>query len=142
MSKHNQPPQYHGIVMLPTIATIIDGYVETSEEQLPRLEQARSKPWVLDNHTVGSVIASFTEQTEYFPILTEQLRRWRTGTLTSAQRSEIERLEGRMVRLREITESILKLADELKQGTIEKQLAKSDLELGMETLFNKWRTSK
>jgi hypothetical protein len=48
---------------------------------------------------------------------------------------EVERLGGQMVRLHEVIAAILGLADELKEGTIEKELATSDLELGIETLL-------
>lgn len=142
MSKHNQPPQYHPISMLPTFTYMIDGELAAAEEQLPNLEAAKSKPWVLDDFTVNRVIAAYNEQRGHLPLFDEQLRRWQAITLTDSQRREVERLQGQMVRLHEITAIILRLADELKQGTIEKQMSKSDLELGMETLFNKWRTSK
>ena len=40
-----------------------------------------------------------------------------------------------MKRLREVITSILALADELKERTIEKVMAKSDVELGLEFLL-------
>ncbi len=40
-----------------------------------------------------------------------------------------------MAKLRQVIDSILNLADELKEGTIEKQLAKSDEQLGLEFLL-------
>ncbi|MFL5629411.1 MAG: hypothetical protein ACJ788_27860, partial [Ktedonobacteraceae bacterium] len=58
----------------------------------------------------------------------EQLRRWKTGKLNLPQQQEIERLVGQMKRLHEVIEAILALTDELKAGTIEKQLAKSDVD--------------
>jgi hypothetical protein len=61
-----------------------------------------------------------------------QLRRWRGQRLTDAQRREIARLEGVARDLRLVLTQVLELADELGEGTIERQLAKSDLELGLE----------
>lgn len=42
----------------------------------------------------------------------------------------MERLQGQMKRLRQVITAILRLADELKERTREKVMAKSDVELG------------
>jgi hypothetical protein len=52
------------------------------------------------------------------------------GSLSAQQRTEVERLAGQMKKLREQITVILALADELAKGTIEKVMAKSDVELG------------
>ena len=44
-----------------------------------------------------------------------------------------------MKRLREVITSILPLADEVKERTIEKVMAKSDVELGLEFLMRGWQ---
>ena len=44
-------------------------------------------------------------------------------------------LEGQLERLRAVLSAILELAEELQQGAIERVLAKSDLELGIEALL-------
>jgi hypothetical protein len=51
------------------------------------------------------------------------------------QRAEVDRLTKQVGRCRTVIDSILSLAEQLKQGTIEKVLAKSDLELGLEFLL-------
>jgi hypothetical protein len=43
----------------------------------------------------------------------------------------VTRLQGVQHDLREVLTQILELADEARPGTIERQLAKSDLELGL-----------
>ena len=65
----------------------------------------------------------------------EQIARWRNKQPTDAQRRELDRMEGQLERLRAVLTDILQLAEELQQGTIERGLAKSDLELGIETLL-------
>ncbi len=67
----------------------------------------------------------------------EQLARWRHERPTSTQSRELDRLDGQLERLRTVLENILQLAEELKQGTIERVLAKSDLELGLEALLRR-----
>jgi hypothetical protein len=113
--------------------------LESAEEQHQNLQEARPKPHVLDDYTVKRVIDVFTTQQNDLWLFDEQLDQWKTGKLTTKQREEVERLVIQMERLHEVIKSILALADELKKGTIEKQLAKSDLELGIETLFQRWR---
>jgi hypothetical protein len=130
-----EQPHWHPIAMLATIARHIDGMVEADQEQLATLQEARTKPYVLDDDTVTRVKRAFTTQREDFWVFEEQLRRWQALKLTTEQRAEVTRLQGQLVRLRQINSDVLALAEELSKGTIEKQLAKSDVELGLEALL-------
>jgi len=49
------PPQWQPIDKLPVIASAIDGLLESAEEQYPTLEEARPRPSMLDDATVGRV---------------------------------------------------------------------------------------
>ncbi len=145
--ERQEQPQWQPIERLALIAGHIDGMLADATEQYETLQLARPKPWVLDNYTVGRVIEVFTVQQNDLWLFDEQLRRWDIGEageaggetrnekLTPAQRTEVERLKGQMLRVHEVISAILRLADELKEGTIEKQLAKSDIELGIEELL-------
>jgi hypothetical protein len=55
--------------------------------------------------------------------------------MNARQAAEITRLGGQMAKLRRINSDVLALAEELSKGRIEKQLAKSDFELGLEMLL-------
>jgi len=129
------PPQWQPIERLAVIASHIDGMLESTTEQYETLQLARPKPFVLDNDTVGRVVDVFTTEQGDLWLFDEQLRRWERGMLTTAQRQEVERLAGQMLQLHEVITAILRLADELKERTIEKVLAKSDVELGIEALL-------
>jgi signal transduction histidine kinase len=74
------------------------------------------------------------EPRDFLGVFAEPLARWRHEQPTSTQRRERDRLEGQIERLRSVLSDILELAEELKQGTLERVLAKSDLELGIEAL--------
>jgi hypothetical protein len=50
-----QQPQWQPIEMLPTLATHIDGMLESSQEQYETLLEAKPKPHVLDDYTVNRV---------------------------------------------------------------------------------------
>ncbi len=130
-----EQPHWHPITMLATIARHIDGMVEADQEQLTTLQETRTKPYVLDDYTVSRVKQAFTTQRKDFWVFEEQLRRWQTLKLIDEQRTEVTRLHGQMAQLSQINSDVLALAEELSQGTLEKQLAKSDFELGVETLL-------
>jgi hypothetical protein len=105
------------------------------QEQLTTLQEARTRPYVLDDDTVSRVKRAFTTQREDFWVFEEQLRSFQALKLTTEQRTEVTRLQGQLARLRQINSDVLALAEELSKGTIEKQLAKSDFELGLEALL-------
>ena len=128
-------PNWQPISMLPTITGIIDGELADAEKHYATLLQLRDKPHVLDDATVEKSIKLHTEQLEFTRVFREQLDRWYQTDLTTHEREEINRLSVQLERLRKVLTNILALADELKEGTIDKILAKSDLELGIEVLL-------
>lgn len=133
---HQSPqPRWQPISMLPTLGPHITGMLEAAEEQYVNLQQARPKPYVLDDFTVNRVIEVFGKQKKDLPLFDEQLSRWRVLPLTENERLELEHLATQMARLHEVIDAILTLADELKQGTIEKVMSKSNEELGLEFLL-------
>jgi len=133
----NQTPRWRPISDLPVVASILDSMLHDDEGQYRTLCECRPKPYVLDDHTVGRVIQVFTQQKVDLPLYQQQLWHWMEGDLPASQKREVERLQDCVAKLRELAESILSLAEELKQGTIESVLRKSDLELGLEFLQGK-----
>jgi hypothetical protein len=131
-------PQWQPIERLALLATHIDGMLESASEQYETLQLAKPKPFVLDDYTVGRVLQVYTTQQGDLWLFDEQLRRWECGKLTAAQRQEVERLAGQMLQLHEVISAILRLAEQLQERTIEKVLAKSDAELGLEMLLSGW----
>jgi len=128
-------PHWQPLTALPLIASIIDGELADGQEHHATLLAGRDRPHVLDDATVERSIKLHTEQRDFVWVFAEQLARWRNEYPTDAQRRELDRLEGQLERLRVVLNDILQLAGELKQGTIERVLAKSDLELGIEALM-------
>jgi hypothetical protein len=128
-------PQWQPLEKLPFIAWAIDGMLESAEENYANLQPARKRPSMLDDYTVGRVIEVYTTQRDDLWLYDEQLKRWAALSLTAARRQEVTRLTAQMKRLHEVLTTILALADELKEGTIEKVLAKSDAEVGLEFLL-------
>jgi signal transduction histidine kinase len=130
-------PRPHGqpLAALPPIASLIAGELAEGQERHATLLAVRDQPYVLDDATVERSLKLHTEQRDFLGVFAEQLARWRNERPTSAQRRELDRLDGQLERLRAVLTDILELAEELQQGTIERVLAKSDLELGIEALL-------
>jgi len=138
MAGHPAPQwQPSGKVFL--VGTMIDGMLENAVEQYQTLVEARPQPHVLDDHTVGRFVEVYTAQRDDLWLWDEQLRRWAGESLNRIRRREVERLQGQMAALHTVVDDILALADDLGRGTIEKMMAKSDLEVGLEMLTRQAR---
>jgi hypothetical protein len=85
-----------------------------------------ARPGSLANATVERVVRIFTGEVALLAVYSEQLHRWRSGSLTVAQRLEVERLRGQLARNRDVDAAVLSLAEQLAETTIDAILAKSD----------------
>lgn len=112
-------PNWQPISNLPLIASMIDGQLETAQEQYDSLSKARTKPHVLDDKTMTHVIRTYTEQLEFAPVYERQLEKWQQETgLSLMQRGELQRLQKQVSKWNQVVTDILDLANELKEGTI------------------------
>ncbi|MGR5864564.1 hypothetical protein ACT7DZ_13470 [Bacillus cereus] len=104
-------------------------------KQYVNLLEALSKPHVLNDAIIQRTIHVYTEQLEFVWIFEEQLSKWKKEErLTPIEQSEIERLQEQVQQLHSILTDILAITEKLKDGTYEKVMAKSDLQLGIESL--------
>jgi hypothetical protein len=120
--------------MMGVIADLIDGMIDESTTQTGLFTTALAKPHVMDDATIDRALRLYGERVHFIEIYSEQLRRWRNEHPDAKQRREIERLENQTSRLREMNAHILRLAAEIRKGTINRVMEKSDLELGLEAL--------
>ncbi|MBJ7961632.1 hypothetical protein QRE62_00985 (plasmid) [Bacillus mycoides] len=128
-------PNWQPIQNLPIFANLIDGQSSDAKEQYINLLEARNKPHVLNDAIIQRTIHVYTEQLEFVWIFEEQLSKWKKEErLTSIEQSEIERIQEQVQQLHHILIDILTLTEKLKEGTYEKVMAKSDWQLGMESL--------
>jgi hypothetical protein len=124
-------PRHQPIGMLPMIAHLIDEGLADSEQYTTLLE-ARPKPWVLDDALVARSKRVNGEALEWCGVYDGQLKRWLGERLTVAQRREVIRLQGVQRDQRRVLNELLALLEELAANTIDRQLAKSDVQLGLE----------
>ena len=130
-------PNWQPISFLPKLTEMIDGMLESAEDVYDSLQQAKHRPHVMDDYTIDRVREAHTTQLGDLWLYKEQLSRWQRAELTPAQATEIKRLQGQIARLRGVLTACLTLSDELAEGTIDKVLGKSDVELALEFLSGK-----
>ena len=128
-------PEWQPLDRLPLIAEMIDGYVADAQEQEQTLREVRQRPHVLDDALVDRIDKVYGDALEMTDLFEQQLRRWRNLDLTVDQKQDVAQLEGQVLGLRRELTAILALAAEIRQGTIDRVMDKSDLELGLEVLL-------
>ncbi len=72
------------------------------------------------------------EALQWCGVYDHQLTRWLGQHLTPPQRREVIRLQGVQRDQRRVLNELLAFLDELAANTIDRQLAKSDIQLGLE----------
>ena len=137
MKESSQTPNWQPISFLPQIAEMIDGMLESAQEVHDSLKQARTRPHVMDDYTLGRVREVHGTQLNDLWLYEEQLSRWTKESPTERQRSEIERLTNQLTALRHVLTLCFALTDEMKDGTIDRILAKDDVELAIEFLMGR-----
>jgi hypothetical protein len=129
------PVNWQPISQIPLIASMIDGALRDTSDHFQTLAKACARPHVLDDATIDRVECVHREQLAFVDIYTEQLRRWRAEAPSARQRQELDRLEEQNHHLRQVTADVLALAAKLREGTIDRVMQRSDLELGLQTLL-------
>lgn len=132
---HADPVNWQPISEMPLIASMIDGALDDTRDQIETLTKARTRPHLLDDATIDRVERVHNEQLEFADIYAQQIRRWRTERPTPGQTRELDRLEEQNRQLRAVTVNVLSLAHELRQGTIDRIAETSDAELGLQALL-------
>jgi len=110
------PPNWQPIGFLPNLAWMIDGMLESAQEVYGSLQQARSRPYVLDDATISRVREAHGAQLGDLWLYEEQLSRWQTPAPSEAEQQEITRLHQQLAELRRVLTSTLALADEMRDA--------------------------
>ena len=131
----SEPVNWQPINQMPLVTSMIDGALSDTRDHIQTLTKARVQPHVLDDATIDRIERVHGEQLEFVDIYAEQIQRWRTEGPSAAQTRELDRLEEQNRRLRQVTTDVLALAHELRKGTIDRIMAMSDLELGLQALL-------
>lgn len=130
-------PDWKPISHLPVFAWSVDGWVENLQEHYRTILPAKDRPHSMDDYTVGRIFEVIGKQKDDLWMWEQQLSRWEKLDLDRKQQSELMRLKGQMALIKKLIESILALAEQLKDHTIEKVMAKDDAEMAFDLLMGK-----
>ncbi|MHC9542797.1 MAG: hypothetical protein AB9903_25070 [Vulcanimicrobiota bacterium] len=119
-------PRWNPITRLDEIALAVDSQIDALFDMYENLYESRDTPYMLDDALIDRAIELYTEVLDDAWVFEEQLERWSREKLTKAQRSEVERLTEQMMIYRKVCHEALKLAEELKKGTIDRILRIND----------------
>ncbi|MBU3201992.1 hypothetical protein LL037_25505 (plasmid) [Clostridium estertheticum] len=115
------------------MSTMISGQLEEDKDQYKNLLKAQSKSYVLNDEIVEGVIKVFSKQLDSICLYENQISKWHDEeTLSTTLETNLSKSQVQLQELSKVITNILDLFDKLKNGTIEKVMGKSDLELGME----------
>ncbi len=124
------------------IASMIDTSLDDTREHLATLTKAKARPNAPDDATIERVEWVHTEQMEFIAIYTQLIGRWRDEKPSASQTRTLDRMATQNQQLRDVTADVLALAGELRNGTIERALGMSDVELGLQSLLGNRPTPK
>lgn len=129
--------EWKPIEWLETMTGHLEGMLQASTDQLSMLAPALAEPYKLDDATVERMRRAFRTQLEDLWLWEEQARRWREGEhgpLTAEQHTGVQAMTGLVGEIRRVDTEVLHAAETISKVTIEKLLAKSDAQVGLEAM--------
>ncbi len=135
-----EEPTWQPVAAVGMLTSMVAEQLEHTRAQLTLMEQARpSRPdaRILDDSTVSETLRVYGQMAQdYRELFAEQGRRWQADTtLTTTSRAAVDAYVELVEHQLRALDDILALTREIQGRTIEKIMAKSDLELGIEALL-------
>lgn len=133
-------PTWQPVTAVGALTAVVAEQLEHTRAQLALMEQARpSRPdaRILDDHTISETLRVYGQMAvDYRNLFAEQGRRWQAEpTLTTTARQAVDAYVALVEAHRAALDEMLALTGQIQGHTIEKIMAKSDFELGLETLL-------
>jgi hypothetical protein len=128
----------HSPAMIPFLTKLVNGILETTQEQLRYLEKAKDDASALDDVVIQSILELYEEQIIYLALLREQCLCWRYEPLTDRQFQAVRQLEIKISTLERVGQQISFLANHYQLHTADKILAMSPEKLLMTILRVLW----
>lgn len=135
MRKENEAI-FYSLYMLPTYLVMSQKQLLASEGQLQILEKGEQQPHLLNDALMDRAIKVHTEQNAMLWVPIEQCRKWHEQSPNQEQLVDIDQVESNFKKLIDVNEQIIALAKEIKKGTIDSIMRKSDFEIGLEFVMN------
>jgi hypothetical protein len=133
----NPPPVFHPVTMIPTVLKITDDSVVEAKEQLARIKIVKERPHILDDDLVERSLKLYKEQNDDSAYFLQQCSFWRKEKLSELQLAQVQEIENCTHLLTDINNQLIAIFEYCKNYTIDKILAKDDLELALDFLAGK-----
>jgi hypothetical protein len=133
-------PTWQPVAAVGMLTAVVAEQLEHTRTQLALMEQARpARPdaRILDDDTVSETLRVYGQMAhDYRELFAEQGRRWQAdAALSATTRTQVDAYAELVEAHLRALDDILALTREIQGHTIEKIMAKSDLELGIEALL-------
>ena len=130
-----QEPNWQPVSRLAELTAHIEEGVALAGEHLATLGESREQPYRLDDATLERCVRAFRNtRADLVELFIPQGERWARLDLGATRRKDVDRYQALVARELELVDEILALGEELKGSTIEALMAKSDLEVGIESV--------
>ena len=124
-------PNWQPLSRLPLFTTMIDEAVVEAQAMLGNVQTGVQTPHVLDDHTVDRILNLYTETLEFIALYQAQLKCWQGEATDPETQAEIERLLACLPELETTARAIIKGAQQIRTGTIDRIMEMDDAALGL-----------
>lgn len=130
-------PTFQPLTMIPTVLKITDDMLVGAKEQLANMKIAKEKPHILDDNIIERSLKLYKEQNDDSALFLQQCSIWEQEQLTELQLTQVQEIENCTHLLIDINNQLIAIFEHCKDFTINKILAKDDLELAFDFLTGK-----
>jgi hypothetical protein len=139
----NVEPKWLPLDKIKTVRGYIDEELDNGRELLGTLLKAWTKPHVMDDALLDRVARVNKKKREDLWMYRGQMEHWLGDKRVSeADKKEIEGVGAQVKAIEEIYAKMLSLADELREGSINRIMEMDDMELAMRTLMGNIKPPK
>jgi len=117
-------PNWQPLSLLPLVTLMIDEMAQNAQVQHEAFSGTKNGVCALDDEAISRAVQLYKAQIEDVQLYEEQLKRWQMQPLTGDQRGEVDRLLGQLPRIKQLSEAVLEMLDEIKENAIDKEVNK------------------
>jgi hypothetical protein len=125
---------FYSIDDIPMFESLIEGSLESTQENYTTFKVAEHKPHVLNDAIIKRAVRLYNNQLEDADCFDRQIDYWRKNSLNPLQEKRVEALFKKNYEFRRLSVKILELLKEMSKGTINKILEMDEAELALKFL--------
>ena len=118
---------------------VVHTMMESSKEQLDRIQQIQKKTYALDNILVNRSLKIYKEQNADIPEFIQQCDLWHNQSLSTIQALQVNEIKITFTEITHLNNQIIDIITQITDHTIDKFLGKEkyDTETALELLMSK-----